>query len=269
MRDGVNLAMSKKLCISILSLTALLGLTGGLYVAKEAIQPLIAQAYTMRVNLSLDRQPNESYETIIRRSEAIARAAVQRSFDSDILVNEASVIVTCDNNGLIAPIISVKVSRSQWSNTPNIQRWTRYYSNSRTLLSFDRTADKNQSASANSSVCDSNQDPIGKPLCQIAELLIGKEKFQAATTGAVSAKPEEVEILGAACRTAVPTLLKAPATAQFPEEPIVREVAKGVYVASGKVDSQNSFGALLRSSYTCIWRNTSQKGIEVVYINVE
>jgi hypothetical protein len=140
MRDGVNLAMSKKLCISILSLTALLGLTGGLYVVKEAIQPLIAQAYTMRVNLSLDRQPNESYETIIRRAEAIARAAVQRSFDTDILVNEASVMVTCDNNGLIAPIISVKVSRSQWSNIPDIQRWTRYYSNSRSLLDFDGVA---------------------------------------------------------------------------------------------------------------------------------
>ncbi len=140
MRDGVNLAMSNKLYISILSLTALLGLTGGLYVVKEAIQPLIAQAYTMRVNLSLDRQPNESYETTIRRAEAIARAAVQRSFDSDILVNDASVIVTCDNNGLIAPIISVKVSRSQWSNTPNIQRWTRYYSNSRSLLDFDGVA---------------------------------------------------------------------------------------------------------------------------------
>jgi len=132
--------MSKKLCISILSLTALLGLTGGLYAAKEASQPRIAQAYTMRVNLSLDRQPNESYETIVRRAEAIARAAVQRSFDSDILVNEASVIVTCDNNGLMAPIISVKVSRSQWSNTPDIQRWTRYYSNSRALLDFDGVA---------------------------------------------------------------------------------------------------------------------------------
>lgn len=132
--------MSKKLCISILSLTALLGLTGGLYVAKEVFQPLIAQAYTMRVNLSLDRQPNESYETIVRRAETIARAAVQRSFDSDILVNDASVIVTCDNNGLMAPIISVKVSRSQWSNTPNIQRWTRYYSNSRALLDFDGVA---------------------------------------------------------------------------------------------------------------------------------
>ncbi|MBE9228475.1 hypothetical protein IQ264_23945 [Phormidium sp. LEGE 05292] len=61
-------------------------------------------------------------QTIVRRAEAIARAAVQRSFDSDILVNDASVMVTCDNNGLMAPIISVKVSRSQWSNTPNIQR---------------------------------------------------------------------------------------------------------------------------------------------------
>jgi hypothetical protein len=132
--------MSKKLCISILSLTALLGLTGGLYVVKEASQPQIVQAYTMRVNLSLDRQPNESYETIVRRAETIARAAVQRSFDGDILVNDASVIVTCDNNGLMAPIISVKVSRSQWSNTPNIQRWTRYYSNSRALLDFDGVA---------------------------------------------------------------------------------------------------------------------------------
>ncbi|MCL1466678.1 hypothetical protein [Argonema galeatum] len=266
--------MARKQWLARLSIVVLFGFTGGLYLVQEGIEPQIAQAYIQRINISLDRQPNESYDTIIRRAESVARSAVQRSFDSDILVTDAYIVVTGQNNGLMTPIMSITVSRSQWSNRPDIQRWARYYPNTRSLLDFDRVTTSNQPASANSSsqstsICDSNQDPIGKQLCKLAELLIGKEKFQATVTGTVSAKPEEVAILGASCRAAVPILLKAPATAQFPEEPIVSEVVKGVYVVYGKVDSQNSFGALLRGNYTCIYRNTPQKGIDPVYIEVK
>jgi len=41
--------------------------------------PQIAQAHTKRVDLSLERQPNETYETLLLRAEVAAREAAQAS----------------------------------------------------------------------------------------------------------------------------------------------------------------------------------------------
>ncbi|MBW4520263.1 MAG: hypothetical protein KME16_11260 [Scytolyngbya sp. HA4215-MV1] len=46
-----------------------------------AIAPLVAQAHTARMTLMLEYHFDETYETPLRRAEAIARAAAQRSFD--------------------------------------------------------------------------------------------------------------------------------------------------------------------------------------------
>ena len=56
----------------------------------------------------------------------------------------------------------------------------------------------------------------------------------------------------AACVTAVTDRLKAPATAEFAGIDDV-EVTKdgGNYTISGAVDSENGFGALIRSSWMC------------------
>lgn len=51
------------------------------------------------------------------------------------------------------------------------------------------------------------------------------------------------------CRNSVKDQLKAPATAQFSDEQ-----ASGVgdtWAVTGSVDSENSFGALIRNTYTC------------------
>lgn len=56
-----------------------------------------------------------------------------------------------------------------------------------------------------------------------------------------------------ACEEFVKKQLKAPATAKFSGEAAAK-AAKPVgdeYIASGSVDSQNSFGALLRSTFSC------------------
>lgn len=50
--------------------------------------------------------------------------------------------------------------------------------------------------------------------------------------------------------SAVKSLLKAPSTAQFPSEEVrVFLIADSSVVIKGAVDAQNSFGAMLRSSY--------------------
>ncbi|MUG92667.1 hypothetical protein F7734_09455 [Scytonema sp. UIC 10036] len=118
--------------------SALLVLSSGvpLWIASEALTPQIVQAYTARVDLSIDRFPEENYETLLTRAETAARAAAQRSFDQDILVTDVSIIVSVQNYGAIAPVLELKVSRPQWRTRPDPKRWATYFKTARSLLFF-------------------------------------------------------------------------------------------------------------------------------------
>jgi hypothetical protein len=109
-----------------------------LWLTTEAIAPQIVQAYTARVDLLIDRLPEESYENFLSRAEAAARATTQRSFNQDILVTEVSVIISAQNQGAIAPILSLEVRRPQWQQRPDPQLWTTYFKTARFLLLFDK-----------------------------------------------------------------------------------------------------------------------------------
>lgn len=73
----------------------------------------------------------------------------------------------------------------------------------------------------------------------------------ASTTASVSAADRETAAYES-CIDAATDLLKAPATAQFAEEADVDISQFGLnYTVVGAVDSENSFGALIRNTYTC------------------
>lgn len=60
------------------------------------------------------------------------------------------------------------------------------------------------------------------------------------------------EILKSTCKEAVLKILKAPASAKFPKfSDASYSVPGGIYFLQGDVDSQNSYGALLRSPFSC------------------
>ncbi|MBW4543933.1 MAG: hypothetical protein KME25_05755 [Symplocastrum torsivum CPER-KK1] len=124
--------------ITPLRLMLLLGFTGISWLATATVAPQIAQAYTARVNLSINRQVGESFNSFLRRAEAIARAATQRSFDSDILVTDVSVTVIGQNQGAITPILLLEVSRQSWRGRPDPQSWTTYFPDTQTLLGFEQ-----------------------------------------------------------------------------------------------------------------------------------
>lgn len=124
--------------IRIVPLIVLLGTAIPAWVVCEAIAPQSVQAYTARVDLAIDSLPEENYETILRRAEAAARAAAQRSFDQDILVTDVSVVVSAQNYGAIAPVLTLEVSRLQWRNRPDPQVWATYFKTARSLLFFGR-----------------------------------------------------------------------------------------------------------------------------------
>lgn len=107
-----------------------------LWLVTEAIAPPIVQAYTARTDLLIDRLPEDNYESLLRRAEAAARAAAQRSFDADILVSDVSVFVCVQNYGAIAPVLELAVSRQQWRTRPDPQRWAKYFKSARSLLYF-------------------------------------------------------------------------------------------------------------------------------------
>ncbi|MCY7274826.1 MAG: hypothetical protein LH702_14140 [Phormidesmis sp. CAN_BIN44] len=124
--------------LTAIGFAVLLGIAGGVWVSEGAIAPQVVQAYTTRVDVALDRLPSESYEALIRRAEIVARAAAQRSFDRDILTSEVSVIVIGRNQGSETPILTLDVSRVQWSSRPDTRRWATYYKTSAALLGFEQ-----------------------------------------------------------------------------------------------------------------------------------
>jgi len=121
--------------LNVLPLSLAVLLTGSsIVILSGAIAPPAVQSYTSRVTVLIDRRTEGDFDTLINRAEGAARAGVQRSFDRDILVSQASVTVVAENNGSFVPILTLDVSRTQWKSFPDPQRWATYYRSAKKLL---------------------------------------------------------------------------------------------------------------------------------------
>jgi hypothetical protein len=117
--------------------STVLGLAGVSWLVASTVAPQAAIAYTARTSIPLVRQGDESFETFLRRAEAIARAATQRTFDSDILATNVSITILGQNSGAVLPVLVLNVSRPDWRKQPDPQRWARYFPNASILLGFE------------------------------------------------------------------------------------------------------------------------------------
>lgn len=129
-----------------------LGLSSSLWLMTATNTPQIAQAQTASVDLRIDRQPNETYENLIKRAEAAAKAAVTQSFNQNKEATDVSITVVGHNHGAVAPVLSLDVSRNDWSNF-NPRRWITHFSQARSLLGFDgdvATSDSDRQDNTNS-----------------------------------------------------------------------------------------------------------------------
>ncbi len=120
-----------------------LGVSG--WLIQVAIAPAPVRAATERVTVTITRQFNETYQSMLRRAEAAVRAAAQRSFDRDVLVTDITVTAIGQSGGAIAPMLTLEVSRPNWRTSPNPERWANYYSDAQSLLNLSpsRTATTN------------------------------------------------------------------------------------------------------------------------------
>ncbi|MGK7923637.1 MAG: hypothetical protein AB4290_00035 [Spirulina sp.] len=114
-----------------------LSLGGSFALGSTAIAPQRVWAYTDRTTIELYLRSGESFQVLLRRAEVVARAAAQRSFDRDILITSVSVDVVGKNNGAIAPILRLRVSRQTWARQPDPQLWAIYFPNAPFLLGVD------------------------------------------------------------------------------------------------------------------------------------
>lgn len=145
------------------ALVMVLGLGGGLWFTSEAIAPQLTLADTARLNLTVQSQPNESYETLVSRAETAAKAAAQASFNKDKRVTDVSIIIVAETQAAIAPVLSLKVSRPQWRSSPDDQRWLTYFSSARTLLGFEDLATETSSQPSTSTPARSGQTQTATP----------------------------------------------------------------------------------------------------------
>ena len=125
--------MNIRLNTRSLFLCVALGLTA---VVNLLPSPQSANAYIARQEIRVERLKNESYESFIRRSELVLRAALQRGFDRDVVMSSMVIFIIGQHQGMEAPVMSVEVSRLQWQSRPDARVWATYYRMSQTLLGF-------------------------------------------------------------------------------------------------------------------------------------
>lgn len=133
----------------ITTLLVSLANASGLWFAQAVHIPQIAQAETLSYNITIDRQPNETYENLVERAEAAARAAVANTARSR-QASDVSITVIAHNRGAIAPVLNLKLSRTQNSPKGDIT----YFDQARSLLRFEEdvaTSDGNSNNSNSSS----------------------------------------------------------------------------------------------------------------------
>ncbi|MDB9493934.1 hypothetical protein PN441_11480 [Spirulina major CS-329] len=107
----------------------------------NAIAPPPSLAQIQPRSIELQRRTDDTYDTFLRRAEAVARAAVQRQFDSNPLSTTATTTIYGKNNGFIAPLLRLHVTRRDWVNLPDPQQWATYFPMTKQLLGFDPEAD--------------------------------------------------------------------------------------------------------------------------------
>lgn len=132
--------MNTRLTTRSLLLCAALGLTA---VVNLLPSPQSANAYIARQEIRVERLKNESYESFIRRSELVLRAALQRGFDRDVVMSSMVIFIMGQHQGMEAPVMSVEVSRSQWQSRPDARVWATYYRMSQMLLGFGNASTPN------------------------------------------------------------------------------------------------------------------------------
>ncbi len=99
-----------------------------------------AIAETTRAVYSMTPKPGQEFNDLMRDAERVARDAVERAF-ANPNVTEVELQIVGDRNGEQVPLLSTRMTRSDWQNYPNIQLWTQYFGTVPSVLLGFRLSD--------------------------------------------------------------------------------------------------------------------------------
>lgn len=123
-----------RVCSLFLAQSAMLVLLAGSGWQMLTPQPLSASMAGLE--LSVQAQNGETYEALVERALQVAKTAVEKAFAADRQQDTVSISVSGQNQGAIAPILRLTVTRTQWQTQPEAQRWASFYPSSKLLLGF-------------------------------------------------------------------------------------------------------------------------------------
>jgi hypothetical protein len=122
----------------LFSLSGLVSLSLGCgWLSMDFINSPLAIAQISQIPLTLSREPDETYPSFVQRATTLVATRLKNDFSKNSSLNELRIVVIGQNNGNIAPVLSVNMSRQQWLNNPNPQPLINYFADSEFLLGFD------------------------------------------------------------------------------------------------------------------------------------
>jgi hypothetical protein len=96
-----------------------------------------AFAETKFVNISLKVVANQKFDTLMQQAESTAINLIDQEFNRVSKITEVGIIVSGDRNGQVVPILSSRVTRTNWQAQSSIESWTKYFTKAEVLLGFN------------------------------------------------------------------------------------------------------------------------------------
>ncbi|MBW4663135.1 MAG: hypothetical protein KME01_02880 [Chroococcus sp. CMT-3BRIN-NPC107] len=107
-----------------------------LAVVTVLLNSAIAWAEDKQITYTLNTQSNGSYRGLVQQAESLAEKLIEEAFARNPRLTEVGVSIIGERNGQEVPLLAAKVSRNNWQETPQMQAWTQYFSDSAVLLGF-------------------------------------------------------------------------------------------------------------------------------------
>jgi hypothetical protein len=136
---GIGRWLLLAICVSLISIS----LVGKSFKATaQEIDTFSSQsnqtAETRQIDFTLNSQSNQTFPALMQQAEVLATRLIEEAFAESPSITEVSVRILGERNGQQAPLVSSKVSRSDWQKQHSIQRWTKYFGSSAMLLGFSK-----------------------------------------------------------------------------------------------------------------------------------
>ncbi len=139
MKKKLNFLFFNPKILSFGFLTSLTVISTGWLSLGLLNQPKVI-AQIPQIPLTLSREANETYLSFVQRATNLVTTRLGNNFSQNSSLNQVRIVVIGENNGNVAPVLSVNMSRQQWLNNPNPEPLINYFPDSQFLLGFDTPA---------------------------------------------------------------------------------------------------------------------------------